>query len=151
MLETKDEVVVTPEEQLKLLYTYRPWEGEPDRADWVDERTGYKCRIVRNAITLSLNGYVGVPKGHKLWGEHYNNVDGIEVYGGITYANYEEDGWWWFGFDTAHADDFSPGIVMNLLKYGQRKDILFYNSNDYKTWEFVAIEVNCLTDQLREA
>jgi hypothetical protein len=149
MLEIKDEVVVTPEEQLKLLYPHRPWESEPDRADWVDDATGYKCRIVRNPISLNLNGYVGVPKGHALWGEHYNNVDGIDVHGGITYSEEGDDGHWWFGFDTAHADDFSPGIVTTLLRVSTRKDIMFYNSNDYKTWEFVEDEISCLAEQLR--
>jgi hypothetical protein len=35
---TQDEVVLP----------IRPWENEPDHAEWVQEVSGYKCRISRN-------------------------------------------------------------------------------------------------------
>lgn len=74
------------------------------------------------------NGYVAVPPEHPLHGVNYNDVDNIEVHGGLTFSNSMEeikaDGWhddtecigfdsfddipkdyWVFGFDTAHAYD----------------------------------------------
>lgn len=56
------------------------------------------------------NGYVGVPKDHPYWGKDYNSIEGVSVHGGLTYgADHlpmnEPDGYWWFGFDTAHSGD----------------------------------------------
>lgn len=74
------------------------------------------------------NGYVAVPPEHPLHGVNYNDVDNIEVHGGLTFSNsmkeIKDDGWhddtecigfdsfddipkdyWVFGFDTAHAYD----------------------------------------------
>ena len=74
------------------------------------------------------NGYVAVPPEHPLHGVNYNDVDNIEVHGGLTFSNSMEeikaDGWhddtecigfdsfddipqdyWVFGFDTMHYDD----------------------------------------------
>ena len=82
-------------------------------------------------MTLSFldggpNGYVGIPKDHPLFGVRYNlcikdspceetwcghapeNI--VRVHGGITFsdsklANGSIDGYWYFGFDTAHYGD----------------------------------------------
>lgn len=130
--------------KMKLYFAVRPWEDEPDRAEWVHEN-GLKCRIVRNPITKTLCGYVGVPKESKFFGVDYDNSEfnDLEVYGGLTYAQQDDDGWWYFGFDTAHADDFSPGIVEHLIEAG-RKDFAFYDCMNYRTWEFVDNEVDYL-------
>ena len=37
------------------------------------------------------NGYVLIPKGHKLYGVHYDSID-IYAHGGLTYSN-NYDGW----------------------------------------------------------
>lgn len=65
------------------------------------------------------NGYVVIPKGHKLHGMHYDDID-VEVHGGLTYGDElteerlekmfpdlskEDIGGWIVGFDTAHYDD----------------------------------------------
>ena len=46
-----DQDLVPAEEKLKLLFEHRPWETEPDEAEWVDGPTKYKCRILRNEHT----------------------------------------------------------------------------------------------------
>ena len=56
------------------------------------------------------NGYVAVPPSHPLWGVDYNNVDDIDVHGGLTYSEfgdgkYAPRDWWVLGFDTAHFGD----------------------------------------------
>lgn len=72
------------------------------------------------------NGYVAVSPDHPLCGKNYDQVNGIDVWGGLTlacavsdFAPKEEDiemldggtfadipkDWWLFGFDTMHAFD----------------------------------------------
>ncbi|MFW6056647.1 MAG: hypothetical protein ACOC9B_05000 [Chloroflexota bacterium] len=113
-----------------------PWDGEPDKAQWVDEATGLDCLIVRNH-SGALCGYVGVPKGHPLYGMDYDEVHAaipsLGVHGGLTFASTcDEDapeGYgichiplpgrpadvWWLGFDTAHAFDYIP-LVAHRMK-----------------------------------
>jgi hypothetical protein len=89
------------------------------------EHKGLKCVIARMPQGF-LNGYVAVPKNHPLWGKDYNddNVLMLEVHGGITYADkylkgYElpdKDDLWWFGFDTAHFEDFKNPKDMEYVK-----------------------------------
>lgn len=63
------------------------------------------------------NGYVLIPKGHKLFGVDYNDID-VNVHGGLTYSQeitadhierlgleVEDIGMWCVGFDTAHYQD----------------------------------------------
>ena len=77
MLEIKapgmPDMLVSLYDQYKLLEPYRPWEGEPDNAEWVDADTGLHGRITRNTITHTLCGYVGVTSG-ELMGVDYNDL-----------------------------------------------------------------------------
>jgi hypothetical protein len=137
------------EHKMKLFFPVRPWENEPDRAEWVHDN-GYKCRIRRNHITGTLCGYVGVSCKNKFYGVHYDNsaLNFLnEVHGGLSYAEKGDDGWWWFGFDTAHAEDFCPKIVEHLIEVGA-KDLLFYDCMNYRTWEFVDREVEFMANWL---
>ena len=139
--------------KMKLFYPIRPWENEPDHAEWVQEVSGYKCRIRRNATTGTLCGSVGIPKEHRFWGVSYeeSNVElseiEVDVHGGLTYSAEGDDGWWYFGFDTNHADDFAPKIVEMLIDRG-RKDLPFHDCMNYKTWEYVENEVHWLGKRL---
>lgn len=150
--------------KMKLFYAVRPWETEPDHAEWVDgevdhpttNATGFKCRIVRNETTGTLCGYVGVPKENRFWGMDYDAKDydlisiSREVHGGLTFASGEK-GWWFFGFDTAHADDFAPAIVELLIesKYEFKdRGLSFHDCMNYRTWEFVENEVHWLAWRL---
>ena len=138
--------------KMKLFFPYRPWEDEPDHAEWTQEVSGYKCRILRNEITGSLCGYVGIPREHRFWGTEYNTHDELDdisdnVHGGLTYSREESDGWWYFGFDTNHIDDFAPKLVEMLIDRG-RKDFAFFKCMNYKTWEFVEDQVFWLGKRL---
>ena len=138
--------------KMKLFFPYRPWEDEPDHAEWTQEVSGYKCRIMRNEITGSLCGYVGIPREHRFWGTEYNTHDELDdisdnVHGGLTYSREESDGWWYFGFDTSHADDFPPKIVELLISNG-RKDFAFFDCMNYRTWDFVEGEIHWLGKRL---
>lgn len=102
-----------------------PWQDEPDKAQWTDPKTGLPCLLVRQGQG-SLCGYVGVPKGHPLFGVGYSDLDEeLEVHGGITYTSLCEphednpelgvchvveggEKVWWWGFDAGHAGDRTP-------------------------------------------
>ena len=138
--------------KMKLFYPVRPWENEPDYAEWENE-VGYKCRISRMEGSGALCGYVGIPKEHRFWGKGYHGdneeVDDISdnVHGGLTYSEEGKDGYWYFGFDTTHANDFAPKLVELLIGFG-RKDLPFTDCMNYKTWEFVGDQIHWLGKRL---
>lgn len=102
-----------------------PWQGEPDKMQWVDWETDLDCLIVRNHFG-ALCGYVGVPPEHPWHG--VDGRDDIDVHGGLTYAASCQEGAdeaegichvpapgrspdvWWFGFDCGHFHDIMPGM-----------------------------------------
>jgi len=139
--------------KMKLFYPIRPWENEPDHAEWIQEVSGYKCRISRMEGSGALCGYVGIPKEHRFWGKGYHGdneeVDDISdnVHGGLTYSEEGKDGYWYFGFDTTHANDFAPKLVELLIEFG-RKDLPFHDCMNYKTWEFVEDQIYWLGKRL---
>jgi hypothetical protein len=150
--------------KMKLFFAIRPWEDEPDHAEWIDgeidhpttNATGFKCRIARNKTTGTLCGYVGVPKENRFWGIGYDSDSELRdishnVHGGLTYSEQGDDGWWYFGFDTAHADDFAPKIVEVLLKSNyslEERGFRFHDCMEYRTWEFVENEIHWLAWRL---
>jgi hypothetical protein len=144
--------LVTAEDKLKLLFEHRPWETEPDEAEWVDAQTKYKCRILRNDQTGTLCGYVEVPEGHKMYGVSYQELEkqySIPVHGGLTFSGglgreNVVDGWY-FGFDTAHAGDFSPGLAISMIKWASTAGVARYHKGEtYRTWDYVVRDVNML-------
>jgi hypothetical protein len=155
MSETEDLTMLDPDHQMKLLYPHRPWESEPDHAEWTDPSTGYKCRIQRNTKLGFLCGYVGVNRFHPAHGMHYGDMNtaiGSDVHGGLTYS--KKDGeLWWFGFDCGHADDFAPKMAKKVLKVMSREKKLFrYESRQtYRTWEYVETEIMALVRLLSKA
>jgi hypothetical protein len=138
--------------KMKLFYPIRPWENEPDHAEWENE-VGYKCRISRMEGSGALCGYVGIPKDNVFWGVIYDEgneeLDAIadDVHGGFTYTEEGDDGWWYFGFDTTHINDFAPKLVELLIELG-RKDLPFTDCMNYKTWEFVEEQIYWLGKRL---
>ena len=140
--------------KMKLFFAIRPWEDEPDHAEWEQYISGYKCRISRNEHTGTLCGYVGIPKEHRFWGISYNIDPDPElsdisdnVHGGLTYSRQGEDGWWYFGFDTAHLDDFAPTTIEHAIAR-HVSNSRFYDCMNYKTWEFVEDQIHWLGKRL---
>ena len=144
--------MLDPEMQIKLLIQERPWEHEPDREEWVHELTGYKCTVWRHPTLGHLCGYVAIPKGHRVWGKGYDDVD-VEVHGGLTYADEDkETGEWVFGFDCSHGGDLSPSLLATLMKYAELdgESIEFkLRTEKYRTFEWVKKEVCSLARQLK--
>jgi len=133
-----------------------PWTNEPNKMQWVDAATGLPCLIVRGGVA-SLCGYVGVPPTHPFHKRDYDSVD-VDVHGGLTFSNScqhakdesqgichipepgTSDDVWWFGFDCAHLDDLSPGMLRHGFK-GFGHDV-------YRDVNYVANEVTSLAAQL---
>lgn len=108
-----------------------PWSTEPNKIQWVDEKTQLPCLIVRGGVG-ALCGYAGVYPGHLWHGVDYNEV-GVGVHGGLTFSDgcgHSEDpaqgvchipepgtsdDVWWLGFDCGHFDDLSPSIDANRI------------------------------------
>ena len=94
----------------------KPWENEPDSLDW--SHAGLRCAIRRGPLTGALNGYVAVPAGHPQDGQLPDD-DSFGIHGGFTYSDGHlpgperpswDEGYWWIGFDCAHAGDLIPEI-----------------------------------------
>jgi hypothetical protein len=109
-----------------------PWVDEYDRYEWVDEGTRLPCLVLRNPEVGNLCGYVGVPPGHKAWGQAY--IPRIRVHGGLTYSDHGDDvravegyaDYWYFGYDCAHIDDkfafATPVRMISVLMQGEYRD-----------------------------
>jgi hypothetical protein len=150
-----------------------PWDDEVDRYEFRTQ-VGYPGLIHRNLVG-ALCGYVGVPPGHPAHGrswrsednyergpdgtidyerEKLNPLNGLDVHGGITYAEKcqpaagESDDVWWLGFDCSHAWDLSPGIH-KLPPPRARDGLLLGRVNTYRTRAFVEAEAECLAAQLK--
>lgn len=145
-----------------------PWDSEPDKIQWEDERTKLPCLAVRNALGAWC-GYVGVPEGHKLYGKGYDDVD-VDVHGGLTFANKcmegpesnvvchipdpgEPDHVWWFGFDCVHCMDLAPGMVairthLEPLRRIEEQYPHVHDNDRYRTLAYVKEQVASLALQL---
>ena len=151
-----------------------PWDGEPDKAYWVDEATGYPCIASRgNARMGNWCGYVAVAPGHPLHGKDYE-APPVDVHGGLTFAapcaedepaevaicHVPEPGTsrdvWWFGWDCGHAWDISPGLFARdrsqggfPLHEGERPFGPDGPRVSYKTLAYVKAECASLAKQLK--
>src|SRR5262245_10570527 len=72
---------------------------------------GLRLLVLRVPRIGTLAAYVGLPRGHPLAGAAPTNTP-LEVHGGVTFAD-EGDGvrprgYWWLGWDYAHAGDALP-------------------------------------------
>lgn len=133
------------------------WDDEPDKAQWIDKATGLDCLIVRGP-TGALCGYVGVPECSPLYKKEYTQVDEIiDVHGGLTFSkacnpngNESTDichtgdvankTVWWFGFDCAHGQDFTPA-------YSRHK---IFSYEIYRNFSYVKNQVTKLAKQLKK-
>lgn len=70
---------------------------------------GYDCEIKRNNYFGTYMGYVNLKSDNIFFEKNCKEIEnmGIEVHGGLTYADYN-NGDWRIGFDTAHGLDYIP-------------------------------------------
>ena len=106
-------------------------------------------------------GYVGVPKGHHMYGlDYWKYIDKIDCYGGLTYCGFldeENKEYWYFGFDCAHFED---GIdIKSLKKYGFQNEIdnllklktTWYSlQKPFKTQKFCEEQCHSIVEQIKQ-
>lgn len=137
-----------------------PWLTEPDKVQWVDEKSKLDCLIVRNHMG-SLCGYVGVPEGHSLFEKNGESAN-LDVHGGITFGDFcvedkkehgichvpypgRPDKIWWHGFDCSHYNDLTPELHQRM------SGIIEHSGEEtYRDISFVKAEVTRLAEQLME-
>lgn len=126
------------------------------------------CAVHRNFVTSgSLNGYVYIPRENP-WVEsasHYDDVNDLEVHGGVTYGGWGKNCTIWnhldnlkdhftIGFDTAHYMDQTPRIsaMGKILGWDVKfPDVVLTGEIDkptYKNMNFVINELKKLVDQV---
>ena len=152
---------MTPEEVKLYFFGEGEWMQEPDQLEF--EYEGYECEIRRNSIG-SLCGYVKLPKEHPGYEKDYNDLD-IDVHGGLTYSELENDKWV-IGFDCAHSGDIAPSCEKSrkdFLRsetfkelYAGHEDLkkaypncTLFNET-YKNIEYVKSECMSLVDQIKD-
>lgn len=143
------------------------WDGEPDKVQWKDEKTGLPCLAKRQPSSGHWCGYVGVDPTHPWHGKGYNDLPdyGPRVHGGLTFADACQEGppemtvchiaepgepehLWWFGFDCAHSGDRSPQDDV----YARDRGYPFTKGHDetYKALGYVRSQCRKLAEQVKE-
>ena len=138
-------------------FGYGEWVEEADEATF-----NYKeidCRIHRNDFG-SLCGYCKIPENHSWFEKSYDDID-VDIHGGLTFAQKEEDGYW-IGFDCSHYGDISPvseririkgndlfPIPEHLKHQTKKLKKLMYPT--YKNMAFCIEECKKMADQILEA
>ena len=123
--------------------TFKAPDADENERQW-NSRVGLACMALRHSTIGHWCGYVAVPAGHALYGktdsEVYDSVE-IDVHGGLTYASdhsprSKPDGFWWVGFDCAHAGDLAPALGNS------------FSGDVYRDIDFVVAECERLAAQL---
>jgi len=135
------------------------WLDEPSREEF--EHAGYRCLILRNPELGCLCGYTGVQKGHPCYGKGYEYIPyddllPVEVHGGLTFSSVGDGekwptGYWWLGFDCAHAWDLVPymqELIAPLEPYMQELTAPLGHRVIYKNFQYVRQETKKLADQV---
>jgi hypothetical protein len=125
------------------------WMNEPDFKEF--EHAGLKCKIIRQAWSGHLCGYVQVPKDHVHYGVSYNDVE-YEVHGGLTFSGFikqDEDNYY-FGFDCAHAWDICPERVEQGDYWpsdGVYRNIAYVENECRHLAAQIAANLNCIDER----
>lgn len=141
------------------------WDGEPDKVQWKDRDTGVPC-VARRGRRGNWCGYVGVAPGHPWHGIGWSDLPGYpSVHGGLTFAGGcqkgapeetichipgpgEPEHLWWFGFDCAHAWDYSPDDKVYEVAHGYPFTVSADQS--YRTLGYVRSQCAQLARQIKE-
>lgn len=141
-----------------------PWQKEPDKVQWVDQKTGLDCLLHRSPLGAWC-GYVGVAEGHPAFGQKYDRVD-VEVHGGLTYSSFcqevehesrgvchiplpgRPEKVWWLGFDCAHYGDFCP-VYDGKSSKDRGLPESYYSQKTYRDRSYARKETQKLARQLR--
>lgn len=127
----------------------------PDALIEKGEAHGLEYVITHNGRGFRC-GYVRVPIGHPMHGKDWDEVDYLDVHGGITFAEADKpcdkggkDNAWWLGFDCAHYDDAQDPSLPHEWAYPSA--YLLGGGTSIKTTEFVRRECFSLAEQISTA
>lgn len=95
-------------------------------------------------------GYIQIPKGHKFFDKHYDDVD-VEVHGGLTFSGKIEGcRGEWIGFDCAHMNDARDPSLMTEEYKNLTLRFAALSSGSIKTKEYVEEECIKLIEQVKD-
>lgn len=124
---------------------------------------GYRCVVIGQSMGHRC-GYVGIPRGHKLYGVPYDEIN-VDVHGGLTfgetYNTYpveNKEGLYYIGFDCGHyGDNLDVSLMEELTPKHQvelRKMCLLGMNDDVNgylwTREDVENELKHMVIQIKE-
>ena len=122
------------------------------------EYRGFRCAVIGQQLGHRC-GYVGLPEGHKYYGEDYDEIP-LDCHGGLTFSR-ESDTYpvksekplWWIGFDCAHYNDGKDKELLKALGITKEEHPLYYDDmfggrEHVWTKEEVILEVKKMIDQL---
>ncbi len=121
-----------------------PWQDEPDRAEWRDEKTGLPCLAIRHRDHGNWCGYVAVPGDHP-----WATQDPMRIrLDGTEHPVHPDEGWddrdydeiaieITYGPAPCDPDDSDPLRVCHVPQPGERDDVRwigfdFGHSGDYQ-------------------
>lgn len=111
---------------------------EPDYLSF--KYKGTKCEIKRNSEMLFLCGYASFRPCYCYDVANYrNNLENIDVHGGVTYFEVSPGGTITIGFDCAHINDLIPTFS---IQAGEKE------GEEYRTIDFVKKEIRRMVDQI---
>lgn len=132
---------------MKATHPYRNWRAEagewndePDFLGW--EHEGVTCYLARQKQIGIWQGYIVVTDNHPWYRKEIEDLQHVDVHGGITYADsknfFKDVDQWWVGFDACHEDeDLVPGS--------------FDWEGTYKNFGFMKFETQKLANQYNKA
>lgn len=134
----------------------------------VFKHNGLTCVVAMMSLGHRC-GYVGVPKGHSLYGKDYTDIyEKIDCHGGLTYSSdfkfYDEEGFttyptkeknnlWWFGWDYAHyGDGIDFESVIENFGLEKANEMLKYRNLEGYPYSLDKVEADCkeVAEQLQE-
>lgn len=130
------------------------------------EYKGYSCVVVFQIMGYRC-GYVGVPRGNKLFRRSFDSelLCDIGCHGGLTYSEeylvgQDDENIWWIGFDCGHAFDgkdydacykyFKDEEQVRYLNWMKNIDGEMYNDYQVRDIDYVIEECKQIVDQLEE-
>ena len=112
--------------------------------EWTTE-SGLNAVVVMN--DGSRCGYVGVKKGNPLFGIKYQDLDDIDVHGGLTFSGVwkRDPDAWLFGYDCNHdCDRKDPNSEFC------REGFSYGGYGEFRSLEYCVLECEKLAKQLSE-
>jgi hypothetical protein len=104
--------------------------SDPVMTVYLDEQSeGIRTVVLRGPA--SVNAYLGVPVGHPLAGGSYDDLS-LDVHGGLTFGGTfkEFPGWYFYGWDYAHAGDKMLHTREVIAIIGEDRDGRYWSPED---------------------